>query len=93
MVRTKVTPRKGDDRRGWRLRTQAQVHAEAQEPPMLVDLPVPEVETSPTQSELEKRGEEAERLGEVGRSPELSPTPTVGSDGCRGWAIYIRWEE
>ena len=54
------------------VRTEAQVHAEAQEPPALVDLPEPE--QAPTQSELERRVEEAEKLGEVGRSPESSPT-------------------
>ena len=43
-------------------------------------LPIAERETPPVQSELptlselEKRAEEAKRLGEVGRSPESSPT-------------------
>ena len=47
---------------------------------MPVGPPVPERETLqaqselPTQSELEKRVEEAERLGEVGRSPGSLPT-------------------
>ena len=41
---------------------------------MLADPPVSEVETSPTQSELEKRIEEVETLGEVGRSPESLQT-------------------
>ena len=41
---------------------------------MLADPPVPEVEQAPTQSELERRVEEAEKLGEVGRLPELLPT-------------------
>ena len=35
---------------------------------------MPEVETLPTKSELEKRIEEAAKLGEVERSPELSLT-------------------
>ena len=47
---------------------------EAQEPPVLVYPSLLDVETPPSQSELEKRVEEAEKLGEVGRSPETSPT-------------------
>ena len=54
------------------MKTWAQVHVE--EPPALVDPLVPEVETPPTQSELEKRFEEAERMGEVGRLLGSSPT-------------------
>ena len=56
------------------MKPQAQVHAEAQEPPALVDIPVPELEQTPTQSKLERRVKEAEKLGEVGRLLELSPT-------------------
>ena len=52
----------------------AEMHAQPQEPPVLADPPVPEVETPPTQNELEKRIEEVEKLGEVGRSPESLPT-------------------
>ena len=29
MARTKVTPRKGEGKRGWKVKTQIQVHAEA----------------------------------------------------------------
>ena len=50
------------------------MHSEAQQPPVLVDSPVPEGETPPSQSELEKTVEEAERLGEVGMLPESSPS-------------------
>ena len=74
MARTKVTPQKGEDKRGWKVKTQAQVHTEAQELPVPVDPPMPEDQEAPTQSELERRIEEAEKLGEVGRSPELLPT-------------------
>ena len=73
MVRTKVTPRKGEGKKAVQVKTRARVHAEL-EPPVLVDPPVPEVEKAPTQSELERRVAEAERLGEVGRLPESSPT-------------------
>ena len=37
MARLKVTPRKGEDKRGHKVKTQAKVHAEAWEPPVPVD--------------------------------------------------------
>ena len=43
-------------------------------PPMPEDPQVSEVEKAPTQSKLERRVVEAERLGEVERLPESSPT-------------------
>ena len=73
MARMKVMQRKGESKKALQVRMRAEVHSE-QEPPALVDPPVPEVETPPTQSELEKRIEEAEKLGEVGRLLESSAT-------------------
>ena len=50
-------------------------HEEAPvEPPVLAEPPVPDVEASPTLSEIERRRAEAETLEEVGRSLELSLT-------------------
>ena len=69
MARTKKTLRMGEGKRALHIKTRAEVHSE-EEPPVLVDPPVPEVETATTQSELERRAEEAEKLGEVGRLPE-----------------------
>ena len=72
--------RMGERKRALQVWSTAEVHAEPQEPPALVDSSVPERETPPVQSELptwselEKRVEEAERLGEVGRSLESLPT-------------------
>ena len=70
----KVTPRKGEDKRDKKMKIQAQVHAEAQEPPSASRLPSARGRTAPAQSELERGAEEAEKLGEVGRSPESSST-------------------
>ena len=42
--------------------------------PVPVDPPDPDMEQAPTQEELAQWGREAERLGEVGRSPESSLT-------------------
>ena len=87
MVTTKKTPRMGEGKWALQVSTRAEVHVEAQEPPALADCPVPERETSPvwcelpTQSELEKRVEEVERLGEVRSSPESSPTQKLAQMG------------
>ena len=60
--------------------------------PALVDPPVVEEVTPPMQSdlptpsELERRGEEVGRGGEITR---VTANPTVGPDNCRGWAIYV----
>ena len=58
--------------------------------PAPVDPPVPETEQAPTESELERRVEEAEKLGEMGRSPVITDL-TVGPDGCGGQVIYVGW--
>ena len=51
------------------MKTQPQVHEEDQELPAPADPPAPEVAPEvPTQSKLERRVQEAEKLGEVGRS-------------------------
>ena len=63
---------------------------QSENPPVLADSPGPEVEQAPTQSELQSRLEEAEKMGEVGRSLSHHQ-PTVGPDGCIGWAIYVGW--
>ena len=57
-------PRMGEGRKALQVRTRVDVHAEL-EPPALVDPPVPEVETPPTWSKMEKRIAEVEKLGEV----------------------------
>ena len=58
--------KKGEGKRALQVWTKAEEHTE-QEPPVPVDPPVPEVETTPMHSELERRVEEAETLGEMGR--------------------------
>ena len=74
MARTKKMPQMGEGKRVLQVRMRTEVQEEAQEPPVLVDPPAPEVEQAPTQEELAQQVGEAERLGEVGRSPESSPT-------------------
>ena len=69
----KKTPRMGEGKRALQVRTRVEVYSE-QGPPAPADPPVLEVETPLTQSELERRVEETEELGEVGRSPESLPT-------------------
>ena len=56
------------------MKTWAEVHAASVEPPALAGLPVPDVEAPPTLSEMERRKAEVEKLGELGRSLELSST-------------------
>ena len=66
MVRTKVTPRKGEGKSSKEVKKWAQFHAD-QASPAPSDPPVPELEqAAPTQNELEKRVEEAEKLAAVG---------------------------
>ena len=55
------------------MRTRVEVHTEPA-PPAPAEPPVSEVEQAQTQSKLERRVEEAEKLGEVGRLMGLSPT-------------------
>ena len=73
MARTKNMTRMEEGRSVLQVRTRVEVHSE-QDPQHWQTAPVPEVVTPPTQSELDKRIEEVERLGEVGRLPESSPT-------------------
>ena len=54
---------------------------------------LPDVEAPPTLGEIERRRAEGEKLEEVGEVARVITYPTVGPDGCRGWAIYIRWGE
>ena len=62
-------------KRVLQVQTRVEMNGETQEPPALVDPPVPGVEQeAPTQSELERGVKEAVMLGEVGMSPELSLT-------------------
>ena len=64
----------GEGKRALQVRMRVEVHAEAQESPVLVDSPAPGIEQqAPTQEELEHRMREAKRLGEGG-SQELSLT-------------------
>ena len=74
MARTKVTPRKADEQKTKKVKTRTEVHAAPVDPPVLAEPPVPDVETPPTPSEIERRRAEAEKLEEVRRSPELSLT-------------------
>ena len=53
--------------------------------------PVPEVETPPTQSELEKRIDEMEKLGRGWEVTRVIINLTVTQDDCAGWAIYVGW--
>ena len=93
MARMKVTPRKREDKRGQRTKTQAQVHAEAQEPPVLVDPPVPGYQEAPTQSELDRMVEETEKLGEVGRSLESSSTQQLAQMAVEARPSMLGGEE
>ena len=65
LARTKKTPRMGESKRTLQVKTRVELHCRLK-PPVLADPPVPEVEPVPTQSEVERRVEEAEKLGEVG---------------------------
>ena len=89
MARTKKMPRMGEGRKVLQFRTRAEVHAEW-EPQAPEDPPVPEVEASPTLSKMENRIAEAEKFGEVAR---VIANLTIGPDGYRGQAIYVRWGE
>ena len=64
MARMKLTPQKPDGRKTLNIKTQAEVHA----------MPVPDKEAPPIPGEIERRKVEAEKLEEVGRSLESSPT-------------------
>ena len=70
MARTKIMPRKGEKGKPKKVKTRAEVHAQPEEPPVPVELPVHEVEAPPALSEMERRRAEAEKLGEMERSPE-----------------------
>ena len=74
MARTTVTPRKGEDRRGQRIRTWAHVNAEARGPPAPCGLPSTR-KRDPSSAEwvanLEWVGEEGWRGREAGRGREL----------------------
>ena len=83
MARMKVTPQKGDESRErgmmmWaqrqarlEVKTQAQVHSEAQGPPAPVHPPSLAPETPPGLEETMKRIAEANWLKQVGRLPQL----------------------
>ena len=66
MARTKKTLRIGEGKRALQVKWITT--------PSTSRPPAPEVEPGPTQSELERTVEEAEKLGEVGSLPESSPT-------------------
>ena len=90
MAQMKITPRKEEKGKPKEVKMRAEVHAQPQEPPVPVDPPVPEMEVPPTPQETERRMAEVEKLGrwEVTR---VITDPTVGPDGCGGWAIYVGW--
>ena len=67
-------PRKGDERETQKVKTQAKVHAAPVESPAPAEPPVPDVEAPPTPGEMERRRVDVEKLEEMGRSPESSPT-------------------
>ena len=52
-----------------------------------------EVETPPTQSELEKRTEEAEKLGEVVRPLESLPTQQLAQTAAKAGSSMLGGEE
>ena len=85
-------PRMGEGRKALQVRTRGEVHSE-QQPLMPTDPPVPEVETPPTQSELEKRIEEAEKLGEVGRLPGSSSTQQLAQMAVEAKPSLLDGEE
>ena len=87
-----MTCRKGEGKKALWVRTKVVLHSE-QEPPAPVDPPVAEVETPPTQNELEKRIEEAEKLGEVGRSLELLPTQQLAKMAVEAGPSMLGGEE
>ena len=70
----KITPRKGEDGQTRKVNTQAEVHVAPVEPTAAVEPPVPDEEAPPTLEKVEWRRVEANRLEEVGRSLESSPT-------------------
>ena len=86
MARTKKMPRMGEGRKPLQVRTRAEVHVPPDEPPALVEPPVPEVEAPPTLHEMERRRAEVEKFREVAR---CITDPTIGPDGSGSWAIYV----
>ena len=91
MARTKKMPRMGEGRKALQVRTRAEVHSE-QEPPVLAD---PHCQKwKPLQPRVSlRRGERRQRSwGRWGVTGVIA-NPTVGPDGCRGSALYIRWGE
>ena len=57
-----------------KVNTWVEVHPAPVEPPMPAEPPVPDAEAPPTLGKMERRKVEAEKLAEVGRLLELSPT-------------------
>ena len=88
MARTKKTPRMREGKRALPVRTKVE-----QGPPVLGDPPVPEVGTPLTQSELERRIEEVEKLGEVGRFMESSLTQQLAQMAAEAGPSTLDREE
>ena len=90
MARTKVMPKK-DEKDGMKmLRTRAVVHTEEQaKGPSLPPISSTRNPSgSRTNYEMCSRGRVARGRGKVAT---VIANPTVGPDGCRGQAIYVRW--
>ena len=92
MVRMKVTPRKGGEEQGQRVWTRAHVQVQLA-PPALVDPPPTVLETLPSQEEITKKIEEEEWLGQVGRSPESSPTQQLAQMAAEAGPSMLGGEE
>ena len=74
MAKTKVTPRKGQQRKARKVKTQVEVHVAPTEPPALAEPPVPTEKAPPTPGKVERRRVEARKLEKVGRLLESFPT-------------------
>ena len=73
MERMKKDAQDGGGQKGSGDKTRVEVHAAPMEPPAPMGPPGADMETPPTLGEIERRTE-VEKLGEVGRLPESSPT-------------------
>ena len=71
----------GEKGKPKKVKMRAEVHAQPQEPPVLADPTVPEMEAPPILQEMKRRMAEAEKLGEVAG---VITNPTAGPDGCGG---------
>ena len=83
MARMKMTPQKREGRKTLRVRMWVEVHIAL----------APAEEAPPTPGEIEGMKVEAEKLEEVGRSPELSPTQQLGQMAAEAGPSTLDGEE